>query len=65
MTRIKIVKRSFHWEQDFEAVRVFLINLYTITKSLHIWLPMRFENIKYGPCGSAYRKADDNDIKIW
>ncbi|NHJ05406.1 MAG: GNAT family N-acetyltransferase [Candidatus Heimdallarchaeota archaeon] len=57
--------RSFHWENDFELVRNFLIKSYNITKSLHNWIPQRFENRKFGPCGTEYLDEEDELVKIW
>jgi len=43
--------QSFHWEIDFEPVRQFLVETYQLTNSLQNWIPSRFDNIQYGPCG--------------
>ena len=57
--------RSFNWEKDFESVRSFLAELYTLTNSLQNWIPSRFENRKFGPCGTEYQDEEDNFVKIW
>jgi mycothiol synthase len=57
--------RSFTWKDDFELVRAFLIRTYKATHSLQNWIPSRFENVKFGPCGPEYRDEDDEYIKIW
>lgn len=57
--------RSFHWENDFELVHNFLIKSYDITKTLHNWIPQRFENRKFGPCGTEYQDEEDEFVKIW
>ena len=57
--------RSFHWEQDFELVRSFLIETYNLTRTLANWLPIRFENRKFGPCGTEYLDEEDDLVKIW
>ena len=57
--------RSFHWEQDFELVRNFLIETFNQTRTLVNWLPHRFENRKYGPCGTEYLDEEDELVKIW
>ena len=60
-----IVMRDFHWEKDFELVRSFIIELYNLTYSLKNWLPIRFENRKFGPCGTEYCVEEDDLVKIW
>ena len=57
--------RSFHWNEDFEAVRTFLIDIYNLNKSLHSWIPIMFENLKFGPGGSEYQDEEDEYVKIW
>jgi ribosomal protein S18 acetylase RimI-like enzyme len=58
-------RRNFLWEDDFEAVRAFLAESHSITKSFRNWIPSQFENIRYGPCGKEYKADDDNLVKIW
>lgn len=61
-----IKQRSFNWEKDFELVRSFLIETYKMTHSLHNWIPIMFENIKFGQCGAEeYQDEEDEYIKIW
>jgi mycothiol synthase len=57
--------RSFAWKRDFELVRGFLILTYNLTHSLQNWIPSRFENIKFGPCGPERQDKEDEYIKIW
>ena len=57
--------RDFHWNADFELVRDFLSESYNITKDLFNWIPQRFENRKFGPCGTEYQDEEDNLVKIW
>ncbi|MGY5875895.1 MAG: GNAT family N-acetyltransferase [Candidatus Thorarchaeota archaeon] len=57
--------RDFHWEEDFELVRTFLIDTYNQTKTLQNWIPVMFENLKFGPGGTEYRDAEDEYVKIW
>jgi ribosomal protein S18 acetylase RimI-like enzyme len=57
--------RSFTWKNDFELVRAFLTLSYNLTHSFQNWIPSRFENIKFGPCGPEYRDEEDEYIKIW
>jgi len=57
--------RSFTWKNDFELVQAFLILSYNLTHSFQNWIPSRFENIKFGPCGLEYRDEEDEYIKIW
>jgi ribosomal protein S18 acetylase RimI-like enzyme len=60
-----VKSRPFTWEKDFEFVRGFLINTYNLTQSFQNWIPSRFENIKFGPCGTEYRDEEDEYIKVW
>jgi len=60
-----IQQRDFHWNEDFELVRKFLIEIFNETKSLHNMIPSRFENRKFGPCGPEYTDEDDKLVKIW
>lgn len=57
--------RSFTWQKDFELVRSFLIHAHALTQSLQNWIPSRFENIRFGPCGPEYRDEDDVYIRLW
>jgi len=57
--------REFHWNSDFELVRDFLIESYNISKNLYNWIPQRFENRKFGPCGTEYQDEEDELVKIW
>ena len=60
-----VVMRSFNWRKDFELVRTFLVDTYNLTHSFQNWIPSRFENIKFGPCGEEYRDEQDEYVKIW
>ena len=60
-----IQQRDFHWDEDFELVRRFLIEIFNETKSLYNMIPSRFENRKFGPCGPEYTDEDDRLVKIW
>jgi len=60
-----IQQRDFHWNEDFELVRNFLIEIFNETKSLHNMIPSRFENRKFGPCGPEHTDEDDKLVKIW
>lgn len=60
-----VIIRAFSWEKDFEFIRTFLIETYNQTHSLHNWIPIMFENIKFGPCGEEYKNEEDEHIKIW
>ncbi|NHJ84461.1 MAG: GNAT family N-acetyltransferase [Asgard group archaeon] len=57
--------RNFDWDNDFELVREFLTDCYFKTNSLQSWIPQRFENRKFGPCGTEYQKEEDDLVKIW
>ncbi len=60
-----IVMRDFVWSEDFELVHTFLLKLYNLTSKLHNWIPTRFENRKFGQCGTKYEDEEDNEVKIW
>jgi hypothetical protein len=57
--------RPLVWKKDFELVRVFLAETYNLTQSFQNWIPSKFENIKFDPCGQPYRDEEDDYIKIW
>lgn len=63
--QMKVNVRDFHWADDFELVRNFLIDTFNLTESLLNWIPSRFENRKYGPCGPEYQDEEDQLVKIW
>ncbi len=56
--------RSFHWKDDFELVKSFLIETFELTP-YHNWIPSRLENVRFGPCGPEYQDEEDEYIKIW
>jgi GNAT superfamily N-acetyltransferase len=63
---MKFQRQSFHWQNDYERVQEFLRETFKINKTLHNWIPTRFENIKFGPCGKEiYSSKDDINIQIW
>jgi ribosomal protein S18 acetylase RimI-like enzyme len=45
-------------------VRNFLIESFRIAPYQN-WIPSRFENLRFGPCGSEYNDSRDEFIKIW
>ncbi len=57
--------RDFHWERDFESVRQFLAEIFSIRKAYTNWIPSELENLKFGPGGSEYLDADDEYLKVW
>jgi GNAT superfamily N-acetyltransferase len=57
--------RDFHWDKDFELVRRFLIDTYIQTKIFQNWIPIMFENMKFGPGGTDYKDEEDEYVKIW
>lgn len=58
------IVRSFHWQEDFALVRDFLAETFELNRYSN-WIPSRFENLRFGPCGSEYEDSRDNFIKIW
>ncbi len=57
--------RAFHWKEDFERVRKFLIETHRQTGTFQNWIPSMFENRKFGPGGSLYSEEEDEFVKIW
>lgn len=57
--------REFHWDEDFRKVCTFLAELQVLTQSIRNWIPSRFENRKFGPCGPEYQDEEDRLVKIW
>ncbi|NHK32501.1 MAG: GNAT family N-acetyltransferase [Asgard group archaeon] len=57
--------RSFLWENDFDLVQDFLRETYELTKNYINWIPQRFENRRFGPCGTEYQDEEDDLVKIW
>ena len=57
--------RSFHWDEDFDIVRSFLIETYNLTHTFQNWIPSMFENRKFGPGGSEYTDEDDEQVRLW
>ncbi|MFW9931497.1 MAG: hypothetical protein ACFFDR_02490, partial [Candidatus Thorarchaeota archaeon] len=57
--------RDFHWYDDLGSVMDFLTEVWTMTQSLRNWIPQRFENRRFGPCGPEYNDEDDSFVKIW
>ncbi|NHJ41080.1 MAG: GNAT family N-acetyltransferase [Asgard group archaeon] len=60
-----IKMRCFSWDKDFEMVKEFLDEIFKLTNDFRNWIPQRFENLKYGPCGTEYLDEEDDLIKIW
>ncbi len=65
MDELNIRVRDFHWYDDFGIVMDFLSEVWDLTQSFRNWIPQRFENRKFGPCGPEYSDADDTFVKIW
>ncbi len=57
--------RDFHWERDFESVRAFLAEIFSLRKAYTNWIPSQLENVKFGPGGTEYQDAEDEFLKIW
>jgi len=62
---VKIVRRPFSFDRNLDQVRMFLLEIYKQTGTLHYLIPTKVENQKYGPCGPNYSLKDDEAIKIW
>ena len=62
---MNIEKRIFNFDKDLDSVRMFLLEIYQKTNSLHYLIPIKIENHKFGPCGPEYSKEDEEDIYIW
>jgi len=57
--------RDFHWDGDFESVRVFLAAIFNVKKAYTNWIPSELENLKFGPGGTEYLDAEDEFLKVW
>lgn len=62
---MSIKLRSFLWEKDFDLVQDFLRETYELTKNYINWVPQRFDNRRFGPCGTEYQDEEDDLVKIW
>lgn len=62
---MEVAPRDFHWANDFELVRSFLIDSNEKAGCFLNWIPSMFENIRFGPCGPIYSDDEDEYIKIW
>jgi ribosomal protein S18 acetylase RimI-like enzyme len=60
-----LVMHPFTYEDDLDAVRAFLLEVFKANGSLHYLIPTKIENQKFGPCGPEYSSADDEAIKVW
>ncbi len=65
MEMISIRNRAFHWNEDFETVRQFLIEIWNEGPLYRNWIPSMFENMKFGPGGKEYVDEDDEHVRIW
>ena len=57
--------RDYHWEKDFESVRSFLGEIFSLRKAYTNWIPSTLENLKFGPGGTEYLDEQDKRLKIW
>ena len=57
--------RDYHWKKDFESVRRFLTDIFSIRKAYTNWIPSQLENLKFGPGGTEYQDEEDEYLKIW
>ena len=57
--------RDYHWEKDFESVRRFLTDIFSMRKAYTNWIPSELENLKFGPGGTEYLDEADEYLKIW
>jgi ribosomal protein S18 acetylase RimI-like enzyme len=60
-----ITQRSFHWNEDFERARAFVIEAFQAARPHMNWIPTRVENIAHGPCGAEYSDEEDEYIRQW
>ncbi|MFW9849797.1 MAG: GNAT family N-acetyltransferase [Candidatus Thorarchaeota archaeon] len=57
--------RDFHWNEDFERARQFLIDIWNAGPLYRNWIPSGLENRKFGPGGTEYLDEEDEYVKIW
>ena len=60
-----ITQRPFHWNEDFERVRAFVIEAFQAARPHMNWIPTRVENVAFGPCGAEYSDKEDEYIRQW
>ena len=57
--------RDFRWARDFESVRKFLADIFSMRTAYTNWIPSELENLKFGPGGTEYLDEDDEYLKVW
>ena len=57
--------KPFHWNEDFENVRAFVIEAFQAARPHMNWIPTRVENVAFGPCGAEYSKEEDEYLRQW
>ena len=57
--------QPFHWNEDFERIRAFVIEAFQAARPHMNWIPTRVENVAYGPCGAEYSDEEDEYIHQW
>lgn len=62
---MKFVRGPFSFDRNLNQVRMFLLEIYNKSGTLHYLIPTKIENQKFGPCGPDYSPNDDEAIKIW
>ncbi len=60
-----IQMRDFHWDNDFDSLRKFLVEIYFVQSAYSNWLPTTLENVKFGPGGTEYLDEEDEYLKMW
>ncbi len=62
---MEIKMRDYQWGKDFESVRQFLADIFSVRQAYTNWIPSELENLKFGPGGTKYRDEEDEYLKIW
>jgi len=62
---MRFVRGPFSYDKNLNQLRLFLLEIYQKTGTLHYLIPTKIENQKFGPCGPDYSPNDDEAFKIW
>ncbi|MHA1906596.1 MAG: GNAT family N-acetyltransferase [Candidatus Thorarchaeota archaeon] len=63
---MKLKMRDYHWDEDFEKGRQFFIDIWKAGPLYRNWIPSTLENMRYGPGGTLYNPAEEDEyIKFW
>ncbi|TFF94488.1 GNAT family N-acetyltransferase [Candidatus Thorarchaeota archaeon] len=64
-SNMSLEMQAFHWNEDFENARVFLVEAFQADRPYMNWIPTQLENVAFGPCGAEYLDEEDEYIRLW